>query len=347
MKQRRLRRGAFTLIELLVVMAIIATLIGLLLPAVQKVREAAYRTQCRNNLSQVGKAFANHEFNLRYLPTGGYTTPTAQAPANPSSRYVPYTAVLNNITVPASSSPATGKDQQWSWAYQILPYIEQDNVFNLDNTTNGDTAVRAAQMSLYTCPSRRAPTTVNSYFLGDYIGNAGLTTGYTQSTNGTVTTYTATAAQTSGLGAIICDGNSTVGSGRMRNGASNTVIVAEKCVSIGGVPNISGSTGSTGGDPGDLTGMYYGYSSDTVAFVFSVGGPVQDQKPTAPINVYKVTVNNVTLTNLGFGSAHPAGINVLFGDGSVRTVNYGITPTVFQSICNRNNTNVVDTSDIS
>jgi prepilin-type N-terminal cleavage/methylation domain-containing protein/prepilin-type processing-associated H-X9-DG protein len=350
MKQRRLRRGAFTLIELLVVMAIIATLIGLLLPAVQKVREAAYRTQCRNNMSQLGKAFANHEFNLRYLPTGGYTAPTAQSPNNPSSRYVPYSAVQTNTTVPTASTPATGKDQQWSWAYQILPYIEQDNLFNSENSTNGDAAVKAGMAQLFACPSRRAPTTVNSLFLGDYIGNGGYASGETQSTNGNVVTWTGTA---NGVGAIVCDGNSTVSSGRMRNGTSNTVIVGEKSVSISGVPNITGSTGSTGGDPGDgnsttlYAGIYNGFTSDTVAFASAASGPVQDPKSTAPkINTYKVTVNNVAIYNLGFGSAHPAGINVLFGDGSVRTVTYGVTPSVFQAICNRNNTNVVDTTDI-
>src|SRR3978361_2005510 len=98
------KRGGFTLIELLVVIAIIAILIGLLVPAVQKVREAAARLQCQNNLSQIGKALHNFHGTYKFSPPGGVTTTQPK------------------LGVPAGVTHG--------WAVFILPQVEQDNLYN-------------------------------------------------------------------------------------------------------------------------------------------------------------------------------------------------------------------------
>jgi prepilin-type N-terminal cleavage/methylation domain-containing protein len=127
---RRLGRSGFTLIELLVVIAIIAILIGLLVPAVQKVREAAARTQCSNNLKQIALAAMNYESTYKVLPPGGNVSPLSVNPRDQP----PGTWNLK----PPFAGPYTG-----TLAY-LLPYVEQANVYRqLDpnlfkfNTTTG------------------------------------------------------------------------------------------------------------------------------------------------------------------------------------------------------------------
>ena len=102
----RRRQAGFTLIELLVVIAIIAILIALLVPAVQKVREAAAITQCRNNLKQMGLAFHNYHDANKAFPSGGLTWSCNARTFN-------------------GSVPAIHDSQVWGWGFQILPYIEQ------------------------------------------------------------------------------------------------------------------------------------------------------------------------------------------------------------------------------
>ncbi|HKB04643.1 MAG TPA: DUF1559 domain-containing protein [Gemmataceae bacterium] len=136
------RRTGFTLIELLVVTAMISILIGLLLPAVQKVREAANRIQCRNNLKQIGLAFHHHHDQFEFFPTGGFQKgwPT-----------------LSN------GRPAVGEQQQAGWGYQILPFIEAENTWRGGSaTTDFDRMLVAVATPnrVFFCASRRQPSTL-------------------------------------------------------------------------------------------------------------------------------------------------------------------------------------------
>lgn len=124
-------RAAFTLIELLVVIAIIGILMGLLLPAVQQVREAARRTQCANNFRQIGLATHNYESALRRLPPGWEDRMESGEPG-------------------------------WGWASILLPYMEQQNVqnnidFNVEIADAGHQGVRETFLAVFACPSDDGP----------------------------------------------------------------------------------------------------------------------------------------------------------------------------------------------
>ncbi len=133
--KNRLSRQAFTLIELLVVIAIIGILVGLLLPAVQKVREAAARIQCTNNLKQIGLALHGYHDANNVFPSGYVDSNT-----NPDS-------TPNNDVGPG-----------WGWAAMILPYAEQGNVYNQINFSQGvglgsNTAISQQPLKMFQCPS--------------------------------------------------------------------------------------------------------------------------------------------------------------------------------------------------
>jgi prepilin-type N-terminal cleavage/methylation domain-containing protein len=131
------RRRAFTLVEMLVVLALIGIVLGLLLPAVQAVREAANRTQCANNLHQIGIACLAYETDHKTLP------------------------------------PSHNINQGASWMVLILPYVEQDTLFKQWDMTRTyyeqPDQARLGQVPIYFCPSRRSPHDVSpGSSAGDY-----------------------------------------------------------------------------------------------------------------------------------------------------------------------------------
>ncbi len=347
---RPARRSAFTLIELLVVIAIIAVLIGLLVPAVQKVREAANRMQCANNMKQIGLAFLNHESTNGYFPTGPYDGD----PSLPGMVYNEPPGAYESGTTCCNSASPNG----WSHWFKILPYIEQDNVYKLANFSlppihsgrpanyNGEDDVARALIKTYYCPSRRSPTGYGTALLGrcDYAGSAGFYQGEVHENWGDIPSpplgisprrnerTPENFGDMPGRKGYICW--SAQGAKRkvadVLDGSSNSVLAAEKCLP-------PARHGSDGGDNERWNNA--GWDECVIRYHFP---PKSDTDNGIPITgSVGAPTDGSNVWRRYFGSRHTGGLNAAFGDGSVRFVAFSVDPLAWMRAC------VIDDGQVS
>jgi prepilin-type N-terminal cleavage/methylation domain-containing protein len=314
---RRWHRVGFTLVELLVVVTIIAILIALLLPAVQAAREAARRTQCSNNLKQLGLAGLNHEQALGRFPTGGWGYKWIGDP-----------------------NQGTDDNQVGGWIFNALPYLEQQNVHDLALGLQG--AAKSAALakmngipiSALHCPSRRPPTAYPLYVAPpwnadavplcaktDYAANAG--DGPWSSDNGYPPGSQPLLSRSTETGVIYqC---SIVRTRDITDGLSSTYLLGEKYVNSDFYP--------TGQDNGDDQSAYVGYDIDVCRWTHNV-------PPTAVFTPLPDTPG--LLQYHSFGSAHAGSCLFVFCDGAVHPISYAIDAEIHRRLGHRGDGKPVD-----
>ncbi len=320
------RRGrlGFTLIELLVVIAIIGILIALLLPAVQKVREAANRTQCKNNLKQIGLAFLNHATERGIFPPGGQT-------GNPPPNY-------QSVGVPYVNEYQTG-----GWGFNILPYIDGDNVYRGGSGKTPAECVRIAISTpnkVFFCPSRRLPTTIHytsppspSNFLDTIPGGNVYTAlcDYAASNLNKDNPAAATGIVRMTYNPDHKNPDNFVRLSDVKNGLSNTLAVAEKRMELTKMrADIQCED--------DNQGYSVGYDEDTVRYT--------DDPKRPPAPDYQGDAKDYNdVGNQAFGSSHSGIFQAVFADGSVHSISYSISFATFKALGDINNHNPISGSD--
>jgi prepilin-type processing-associated H-X9-DG protein len=337
----------------LVVIAIIGILVALLLPAIQAAREAARRSQCKNNVKQLALGCLLHEESHGFLPSGGWTKFYS---ADPNMGY--------------------GADQPGSWYYNLLAYIEEQQLRDLGNgEVTTSPAFRTASTTLHTtpvaafhCPTRRTPktyphawgtvieqawinNTVARVVKGDYAANSGDSLTHAGNGFGTDQFWHPAAYSTLKTGNVqwtdtsdrktrfyqtgVIHYRSEVGFKQITDGSSSTYLIGEKFLSPAGYEELlPGGNGKFG----DNQGAYSGFEWDNhrVAWNPASAYTAEDYQPRQDF----IGADNPGW--LAFGSAHAGSLNMAMCDGSVQSVSYDIDRNVHRFQANRLDGQVVN-----
>lgn len=337
---------AFTLVELLVVIAIIGVLVALLLPAIQAAREAARRLECQNNLKQIGLGLQNFVGAKGTFPTGGD---------------IIFPVLSNYLTGGIPNGP---EKQGLGWGYQILPFLEQQNVYDVTDINK----LKATVVAMYFCPSRGRiglAQDVQSSGLGVVLSDYASATpcGYADSrqinayvpylavnqTNARTLIFGCTSGSTcilkvpddeTYLGVIVRTpwiikekrfARSAPMPTKMKqitDGTSNTMVISEKF----NRPDLYDGTTFAWSDD---RGWSDGWDPDTVRS--TCFEPREDS-----LNVTDAIISKGQADVPFFGSAHPSLMNAVFADGAVHAIRYDVDPLVFDRVANREDGQVVD-----
>jgi prepilin-type N-terminal cleavage/methylation domain-containing protein len=300
------RRSAFTLIELLVVIAIIGVLVALILPAVQSARESARKLQCKNNLKQIGLAFANYLTQKTVLPPAYVVRSTA------------------------------GQDHLgYGWATFILPFLEQDNVYSTINFEANPAALPQQKLANYICPSDPYQgdaqyTSQTGGFNDPMCGNP-MYSGWAMGTcMGTVNSSTpgfaaranyvvnyGTQALGTGMGDGVFGPNSSLSIQFIRDGETNTFFAGERAFA---------GTVAWAGVSYDVT-----CSAPTQMMTSSASTQVN----TNGHHVLGTTQFGMNKNGSGFSSPHVGGGNMLFGGGAVKFISDSMDASVYRALSTR------------
>lgn len=306
------RSSAFTLIELLVVITIIALLIALLLPAVQAAREAARRSQCVNNLRQIGIAAHSYHSAIGAFPSG-------------------HSSSADGGTVDYGPG--------WGWATMLLPNLEQPALFNSVNFSQqiprpASQTARSTLLTSFLCPS--SPVSGPVRYSGEYFdGTIQLVVADLGSSQ-----YVASAGQKLQKSTGNFNGafflNSATSLASITDGSSSTLMVGERSRNLsdsvwaGVIPNIQDCTSSSWPFPSCATAN---------ASVLGFTGPISVTSP------WFETPNMTNAQPDDFFSLHPGGSNFLFCDGSVRFTKQSINAKTFSSLSTVKGGEVVSSTD--